>query len=97
MLNLLIDAVLLGIVLAVLYGLYSIPPIRRLVRNFAERYREFLFTVGFAVFAAGSSDVFYYFAQGLKQRAHLLALAPWPSATYLHSKNRRIDNDIKRL
>ena len=52
MLNLLIDAVLLGIVLAVLYGIYSIPPVGRLVRRFADAYRDFLLTVAIALFAA---------------------------------------------
>jgi|GEM_PF-5826932 len=51
MLELAIYAILLGIVLAVLYTIYLIPPVKRLVRDFAERYREFLFTVGFALFA----------------------------------------------
>ncbi len=52
MLNLLIDLVLLGIVFGVLYAVYHIPPVKRIVRRLADRYREFLFTVGFALFVA---------------------------------------------
>jgi Kef-type K+ transport system membrane component KefB len=52
MLNLLIDLVLLGIVFGVLYAIYLIPPVKRVVRDLANRYRDFLFTVGFALFVA---------------------------------------------
>ena len=52
MLNLLINTILLGIVLAVAYAIYLIPPVKRVVRRFAEAYRDFLLTVGFAIFAA---------------------------------------------
>jgi Kef-type K+ transport system membrane component KefB len=41
-----------GIGAVLLYAIFLIPPVKRVVRNFAERYREFLFTVGFALFAA---------------------------------------------
>jgi fructose-specific phosphotransferase system IIC component len=52
MLNLLIDLVLLGIVLGGLYAVYLIPPVKKAVRELAYRYRDFLFTVGFALFVA---------------------------------------------
>ncbi len=50
MLNLLIDLVLLGIVFGVLYAIYLVPPVKRVVRRLVDRYRDFLFTVGFALF-----------------------------------------------
>jgi hypothetical protein len=36
MLNLLIDLVLLGIVFGVLYAVYLIPPVKRIVRRLAD-------------------------------------------------------------
>ena len=52
MLDLIVYALLLGIVLAVAYAIYLIPPVKRVVRRFADAYRDFLLTVGFAIFAA---------------------------------------------
>jgi hypothetical protein len=52
LLNLLIDLVLLGIVAAVLYAIYLIPPVKRVVRSLIDRYRDLLFTVGFGLFVA---------------------------------------------
>ena len=52
MIDMIIQAAFLGIVLAVLYGIYLIPPVKRLVKRFANMYWEFLFTVGFAASAA---------------------------------------------
>ena len=54
MFELLAYAILLGIVLAVAYAIYLIPPVKRVVRRFADRYRDFLFTVGFALFVAAA-------------------------------------------
>lgn len=49
-----IQAALLGILLGLLYTIYLIPPVKRLVRSLAARNWEFLFTVGFATFAAAA-------------------------------------------
>ena len=45
-------AILVGIGAVVVYAVYLIPPVGRLVRRFADKYREFLFTIGFALFVA---------------------------------------------
>ena len=52
MLELLIYTIILGMALAVAYAIYLIPPVKRVVRNLAGRYREFLFTIGFGLFVA---------------------------------------------
>ena len=52
MLELAVYAILVGIGAMVLYAVYLIPPVKRVVRNLAGRYREFLFTVGFGLFVA---------------------------------------------
>ncbi len=52
MLNLLIDLVLLGFVFGVLYAVYHIPPVKRVVRDLARRHSNFLVITGFALFVA---------------------------------------------
>ena len=52
MLDLIVYTILLGIVLAVAYAIYLIPPVKRVVRRFARRYTGFLVVLGFAILAA---------------------------------------------
>ena len=53
----LIEALILFLLLGVLYLIYLIPPVNRLVRSLASRYRDFLYTLVFALFVAA---VMYY-------------------------------------
>ncbi len=52
MFELAIYAILLGIVFGVLYAVYLIPPVKRVVRRLARRYSNFLIVSGFALFVA---------------------------------------------
>jgi Kef-type K+ transport system membrane component KefB len=53
----LIEALFLFLVVGVLYLIYLIPPVNRLVQSLASRYRDFLYTLVFALFVAA---VMYY-------------------------------------
>ena len=54
MLDLIVYTILLGIVMAVAYAIYLIPPVKRVVRDFARRNTGFLVVLGFALFAAAA-------------------------------------------
>ena len=54
MLDLIVYTILLGIVLAVAYAIYLIPPVKRVVRDFARRNTGFLVVLGFALFVAAA-------------------------------------------
>jgi len=52
MIDMIIQAALLGILLALLYGIYLIPPVKRLVRSFARRHSAGIIVSIFAAFVA---------------------------------------------
>ena len=54
MLDLIVYTILLGIVLAVAYAIYLIPPVKRVVRDFARRNTGFLVVLGFALLVAAA-------------------------------------------
>ncbi len=54
MLDLIVYTILLGIGAVVLYAVYLIPPVKRVVRDFVRRNTGFLVVLGFALFVAAA-------------------------------------------